>query len=240
MLDAQRADRITRQMNRSSFMGLGENPPNLYSEQDPTQAKRVTIAGDDHHSGGGVFMDRNLSYITDESVPSGIFSLIDTYRIKARSCQPGDQLALLIDDFFGEAHAIMKDSHLREIARIRNENAVEITRLKKVIESQNSGDDARKLGGRDHHTAFKVQASFADNEVERQRRLLIEENDKLKKRLRACEQILASGTEERRHFMQGASWVAKKSQIEAERHVSKIRMLMTEFENRTRTSLVNA
>ena len=69
---------------------------------------------------------------------------------------------------------------------------------------------------------------------------MIEENDKLKKRLRACEQILASGTEERRHFMQGASWVAKKSQIEAERHVSKIRMLMTEFENRTRTSLVNA
>jgi|688.fasta_scaffold277383_2 hypothetical protein len=167
MLDAERADRITRQMNRSSFMGLGENPPNLYSEQDPTQAKRVTIAGDDHHSGGGVFMDRNLSYITDESVPSGIFSLIDTYRIKARSCRPGDQLALLIDDFFGEAHSIMKDSHLREIARIRNENAVEITRLKKVIESQNGGEDGRKLGARDHHTAFKVQASFADNEVER-------------------------------------------------------------------------
>jgi hypothetical protein len=40
--------------------------------------------------------------------------------------------------------------------------------------------------------------------------------------------------------MQGASWVAKKSQIEAERHVSKIRILMNEFENRTRMSLVNA
>lgn len=105
----------------------------------------------------------------------------------------------------------MKDSHLREIARIRNENAVEITRLKKVIENQNAGEDGRKLGARDHHTAFKVQASFADNEVERQRRMLIEENDKLKSRLRACEQILASGTEERRHFMEGASFVAKKS-----------------------------
>lgn len=104
----------------------------------------------------------------------------------------------------------MKDSHLREIARIRNENAVEIMRLKKVIDAQ-KGDDGRRLGAKDHHTAFKVQASFADNEVERQRRLLIEENDKLKKRIRAVEQILASGTEERRHFMQGASWVAKKS-----------------------------
>jgi len=41
----------------------------------------------------------------------------------------------LIDDFFGEAHAIMKDANLREIARIRNENAVEIMKLKKVIES---------------------------------------------------------------------------------------------------------
>ena len=40
--------------------------------------------------------------------------------------------------------------------------------------------------------------------------------------------------------MQGASWVAKKSQIEAERHVSKIRILINEFENRTRMSLVNA
>ena len=27
----------------------------------------------------------------------------------------------------------MKDSHLREIARIRNENSVEIMRLKKVV-----------------------------------------------------------------------------------------------------------
>ena len=28
--ESQRADRIARQMNRSSFMGLGENPPQLY------------------------------------------------------------------------------------------------------------------------------------------------------------------------------------------------------------------
>lgn len=42
---------------------------------------------------------------------------------------------MLIDDFFGEAHSIMKDSHLREIARIRNENSVEIARLKKQVSS---------------------------------------------------------------------------------------------------------
>ena len=40
----------------------------------------------------------------------------------------------MVDDFFGEAHAILKDSHLREIARIKNENAVEVTKLKKTIE----------------------------------------------------------------------------------------------------------
>jgi hypothetical protein len=42
--------------------------------------------------------------------------------------------ALLIDDFFGEAHAILKDTHLKEIARIRNENNVEIMKLKKSLE----------------------------------------------------------------------------------------------------------
>ena len=67
-------------------------------------------------------------------MPSGIYALIDTYRNKARQSRPGDRLALLIDDFFGEAHAIIKDAHLREIARMKNENAVEVTKLKKVIE----------------------------------------------------------------------------------------------------------
>lgn len=67
-------------------------------------------------------------------MPSGIYALIDSFRKRARTVRPGDQLALLIDDFFGEAHAILKDSHLRELARMKNENAVEVTKLKKVIE----------------------------------------------------------------------------------------------------------
>jgi hypothetical protein len=40
--------------------------------------------------------------------------------------------------------------------------------------------------------------------------------------------------------MQGASWVAKKSQIESERHTAKIRMLINEFDARTRQSVINA
>ena len=117
-----------------------------------------------------------------------MYVLIDTYRLKAKSARPGDQLALLIDDFFAEAHAVLKDSHLREIARIRNENTVEIMKLKKVIEKQRAaGEEGKRLGAADHHVAHKVKATFADNEVERQRRLLIEENELLKKRLRACE-----------------------------------------------------
>ena len=51
----------------------------------------------------------------------------------------GDQLALLIDDFFGEAHAVLKDAHLRELARMKNENAVEVTKLKRVIEKSAAG-----------------------------------------------------------------------------------------------------
>lgn len=38
--EAQRADRIQRQINSSSFMPLGDNPPKLYSEQDPTLQSR--------------------------------------------------------------------------------------------------------------------------------------------------------------------------------------------------------
>ena len=99
--------------------------------------------------------DKDQSYLTDDSVPSGIYALIDTYRTKARSARPGDRLALLIDDFFGEAHAILKDAHLRELARMKNENAVEVTKLKRVIEKGNMGQGFG-MHAPDHHTAFKV------------------------------------------------------------------------------------
>lgn len=159
------------------------------------------MATDQVGSGGVLqsFHEKDQTYLTDDSIPSGIYALIDVYRDKARMSRPGDKLSLLIDDFFGEAHGILKDSHLREIARIKNENAVEVTKLKKTIEQMGGrGLSAPTMKAKDHHTAFKVQASFADNEVERQRRLLIEENEKLKRRLRGAENLLASGTQERK------------------------------------------
>lgn len=76
-------------------------------------------------------------YIQDESVPAQIFPLIENYREKLMNITNGKQhCALIIDDFFGEAHAILKDTHLKEIARIRNENNVEIMKLKKSLEQK--------------------------------------------------------------------------------------------------------
>jgi len=61
-------------------------------------------------------------YISDESVPAQIYPLIEDYRAKVLELANGrEHAALIIDDFFGEAHAILKDTHLKEIARIRNE-----------------------------------------------------------------------------------------------------------------------
>jgi hypothetical protein len=46
------------------------------------------------------------------------------------------EAAFIIDDFFGEAHNILKDQHLKEIARIKNENNVEFMKLKKSLEQK--------------------------------------------------------------------------------------------------------
>ena len=86
-------------------MGLGENHPNLVSESDPSLLKHVTIKEQDND----LFQTKNDSYLTDDSVPTKIYTCIDKFRGIASRTQPGNQLAMLIDDFFGEAHAIMKD-----------------------------------------------------------------------------------------------------------------------------------
>jgi C4-type Zn-finger protein len=63
--------------------------------------------------------------------------LIESYREKVLTISNGkEQSALIIDDFFGDAHGILKDTHLKEIARIRNENNVEIMKLKKTLEQR--------------------------------------------------------------------------------------------------------
>jgi hypothetical protein len=80
---------------------------------------------------------------------------------------------------------------------------------------------------------------LADNEVERQRRQLIEENESVKAQLRAAETLLRSGTQERVKFMEGASWLAKKSAGESDHHSEKVISLLKEFEMRTKSSLVD-
>jgi hypothetical protein len=58
-----------------------------------------------------------------------VFQLISVYRERAQD-------TLLIDDFFAQIHSVLKDSHMREIARIRNEHSVEILKLRKNLEDR--------------------------------------------------------------------------------------------------------
>jgi hypothetical protein len=118
-----RNERLCKQLNKSVFMKLGENPPNLASESTHSLLK----------SNWATFSDKNANYIQDESIPPAVFTLIEEYREKARTMRPGNEMAILIDDFFGSAHEVLKDAHLREIARISNEHRVEVTRLKRQI-----------------------------------------------------------------------------------------------------------
>jgi hypothetical protein len=57
-----------------------------------------------------MFAEKNRDYLNDELIPPTIYALIEEYRGKARSTGPGNDLALLIDDFFSEANAILKDA----------------------------------------------------------------------------------------------------------------------------------
>jgi len=151
-----------------------------------------------------------------------------------------EQCALIIDDFFGDAHSVLKDTHLKEIARIRNENNVEIMKLKKNLEQRLLKEGFTKsqaIGSfskaKENLNAYNVKDVFADNEAERQRRLLNEENEILKKRVRAIETIANSGNLEKIKFMEGASWIANKGMQEANKHNTKLESLRVEFDRRS-------
>lgn len=62
--------------------------------------------------------------------------------------------------------------------------------------------------------------------------MLVNENELLKRRNRAQENILQSSTLERAKFMEGASWLAKKGQMEASKGATKLRHLSDEFNSR--------
>lgn len=57
--EAERNERIAKQLSRSKFMGLGENPPKLHSESEHSLFK----------TNWSTFSDQNNDYIQDESLP---------------------------------------------------------------------------------------------------------------------------------------------------------------------------
>jgi len=205
--EAQKNERIAGGTQRTTFMNLGERQVNLTSDsksqllqrQKPS-SQRSTASGSQGGRPEAYQTDaqrKTQVYINDESVPAQIYPLIEDYRAKILELSNGrEHAALIIDDFFGEAHSILKDTHLKEIARIRNEQNVEIMKLKKSLENRLLKEGVARgsaIGSfdraKDNQAAFAVKDVFADNEAERQRRLLTEENELLKKRVRAIETI---------------------------------------------------
>ena len=132
--DIERADRIAKSTNKSSFMSLGDKQPKLVSEEMQQKAYGASQNGramSDEQRGN------DTAYLNDDSLPPEIFNIIQTYRDKIMKMTKGSQsAALLFDDFFGEMHALLKDTHMREIARIRNEHSVEIIKLRKTLDSR--------------------------------------------------------------------------------------------------------
>lgn len=250
--EALKNERIAAGVNRSTFLHLGEKKKTLVSETESSLLRRQKAPTTTRSANSAIstaYMTeaqrRDQVYITDDSVPSMIFPLIESYRQKVMDMAMGGQpSALIIDDFFGEAHSILKDTHLKEIARIRNENNVDVMKLKKSLEEKlvveggyqpkhaagqfdKSGDRARA-----NQAALQQANLFADNEAERQRRQLTEENELLKRRVRAQENIMQSSTLERAKFMEGASWLAKKGAQEASKGSQKLKNLSMEFDQR--------
>lgn len=193
--EAQRNERITRGANLGTFLHLGDKKTKLQSEVEHPLLQRQNKPRMMTES-----QRRDQNYINDESVPAQIFPLIESYREKVLAISNGkEQSALIVDDFFGDAHAVLKDTHLKEIARIRNEHNVEIMKLKKNVEQRLHKEGLTRSEAqqfmdksKDNFAAYQVKDVFADNEAERQRRLLTEENHILKKRLRAVETIANS------------------------------------------------
>ena len=211
--EQQRSERVAKQVQRSKFMGLGENPPKLASE---SQHSLLT-------TNWSTFSDKNSDYLNDNSLPPQIYTLIEKYRGKARTVKPGNDLALLIDDFFGEANAVLKDSQLREIARMRNENQIEITKLKRVIDGKNKENSQKS------HVNSQM---FVDNEEVLERRHLIAKLEHANSRLRACENLLAAGSQDKVKFMEGAQWICKKVTNVCASHNSRVQSLYKEYELR--------
>lgn len=75
-------------------MGLGENPPKLSSESIHSLLS----------TNWTTFETKNSDYLNDDGIPPQIYTLIEEYRCKARAAKHGNQMAILIDEFFGEVN----------------------------------------------------------------------------------------------------------------------------------------
>ena len=118
--ESERNERLAKQMSRSQFLGVGENPPSLACEGSHQLLQ----------SNYSKFAGKNEEYINDESIPPHALMLVEKYRNKVvESKDP----ALVIDQFFTEMNSVLKDVKMREIARINNENDVAVNRLQRII-----------------------------------------------------------------------------------------------------------
>jgi hypothetical protein len=70
--------------------------------------------------------------------------------------------------------------------------------------------------------------------------MLTEENELLRKRVRAIETIAQSGNLERAKFMEGASWVANKGVQESNKFVQKLLNLVDEYDRRANMCVTDA
>ena len=69
--------------------------------------------------------------------------------------------------------------------------------------------------------------------------MLTEENELLRKRLRAVETIAQSGNLERAKFMEGASWIAKKGEQESNKCHQKLQNLASEYGRRAKMCITD-
>lgn len=114
-------------------------------------------------------------------------------------------------------------------------------KLRRTLESRlnTSGVGSKSNKAKENFQAVKAGEKFGENEIERQRRALIEENEVLKKRLRGLETILQSGTTEKSKFMEGASWIAKKAHLETEKHIQKLQNLLGEYQKSAKDCIID-
>jgi len=57
--------------------------------------------------------------------------------------------------------------------------------------------------------------------------------------LGAVETIVGSANHEKAKFMEGASWIAKKTHIETEKHVVRVQDIVKEFEKRAKDYVID-